>query len=175
MKLYTKTGDYGKTDIKGQRVEKNSICIKIIGIIDEFQADICLAKLSMKKYNQFEDLTLLLNKICHDLYLIMGYFSGYSPLPDLTTNLMENQIDYYTDKTPSHPGKFINPGSYNVDAQLNKCRTSCRRVERKLVTIEASELIPYFNRLSDLLYSLQMYTVTTMNIFFGKEAYNVNA
>lgn len=170
MKLYTKTGDKGKTDIKGERVPKDNVRIKIIGEMDEFQAEIGLVSF----YITEDDLLSIINRISHDLYLVMSYFSGYEKCPIFNIKQLEDEIDSFQSKTPPHPGKFIRPGLYAADAQMNKCRTKCRRVERKLITIGADELVPYFNRLSDLLYAMQIYLMTNKNVQNGKEAYEVN-
>ena len=172
MKLYTKTGDTGKTDVKGCRVSKDDVRIKIIGELDELQAEIGLASVHMKN----DPMVMIpnVNRLSHDLYLIMGYFSGYEECPIFDIKQLEDEIDFLQSQTPPHPGKFIRPGVYPVDAQLNKCRVVCRRVERKLTKMGAHELLPYFNRLSDYLYAMQIYVMTKMNIENGLEAYEVN-
>lgn len=174
MKLYTKTGDQGNTDVKGRRIAKDDVIIKVIGEIDDFQAEIGLAYSVSINHIDNSLISNILHKISHELYLIMGYFSGYVELPTFDLEKMENTIDSLTNMTPPHPGKFVIPGIYELDARLNKCRTVCRRVERKLTKIKATELIPYFNRSSDLLYAMQIYAMTSTNTSKGNEPYEIN-
>jgi cob(I)alamin adenosyltransferase len=54
---------------------------------------------------------------------------------------------------------FIIPGKNPASAKLDIARTVCRRVERRLVTLNRQEpvsprLLRYLNRLSDLLFML---------------------
>lgn len=171
MKLYTKTGDAGKTDIKGERVSKDDVRIKMIGELDNFQAEIGLVS---AHENENSTLRVIMNRISHDLYLMMSYFSGYEKCPEMDLEQLETEIDFFQHLTPPHPGKFVRPGVYLLDAQLNRCRTICRRVERKLIKISAMEVVPYFNRLSDLLYAIQIYTMTKTNVENGLEPYDLN-
>jgi cob(I)alamin adenosyltransferase len=172
MKLYTKTGDQGKTDIKGERVHKDDVRIKIIGELDEFKADLGLTIVHIEDNDDFEssntiNFNSILNRTCYHLYLIMGYFSGYGSLDEFSLfnlSTLEDEVDFFQELTPPHPGRFIRSGIYLTDALLDRCRVKCRRVERKLTTINAQELLPYFNRLSDLLYAMQIYSMTKTNI-----------
>lgn len=197
MKLYTKTGDKGQTDIKGIRVSKDDVRIKIIGDIDEFQAHIAIVVAFMDSspedwydhdryvldsvkngWNDYYVYVSIKNKllsITHDLYVIMSYFSGYQDCPSFDLQKFEEMIDKLQSDTPPHPGKFVCPGRHTQDAYLNLSRTFCRKIERKLVKIEANELVPYFNRLSDLLYAIQMYIMTKMNTSLGFPPYRVHS
>jgi len=52
---------------------------------------------------------------------------------------------------------FILPGGHPAVSQAHICRTVCRRAERRVVQLTASDPIPevivrYLNRLSDLLF-----------------------
>jgi cob(I)alamin adenosyltransferase len=54
---------------------------------------------------------------------------------------------------------FILPGGHLAASQAHVCRTVCRRAERLVVALAASEEVPevvvrYLNRLSDLLFVL---------------------
>jgi cob(I)alamin adenosyltransferase len=73
MKIYTKTGDKGFTDISGSRVKKSSALIGAIGAIDALVMNLGYSKLDGYNVESVQD----------DLYLIMGYLSGYSAAPDV--------------------------------------------------------------------------------------------
>ena len=146
LKLYTGKGDLGQTQVKNCTVSKSDVIIKIIGEIDEFQAEIGLAKVLVDN----PDLEI----ISHMCYLMIGNFSGYSGEPDIDICELERKIDIYHKKSRPHPGRFISPGSNPIEAQLNKCRVKCRRLERLLVKNGANYYIPYINRLSSLLYGM---------------------
>ena len=52
------------------------------------------------------------------------------------------------------PTEFVVPGENEVSARLDVARTVCRRAERAAVAVAApgSAVVPYLNRLSDLLF-----------------------
>jgi cob(I)alamin adenosyltransferase len=65
---------------------------------------------------------------------------------------------------------FILPGGGEVAAQLHLARSVCRRAERRIVSARRAEeinpeLLPFFNRLSTLLFDLARYA----NIVDGKD------
>lgn len=64
MKIYTKKGDTGETDLLRRRVKKNDLHIEVNGQLDEIMATILLTKQYI-----FEDDTIkALDKIHHILY-----------------------------------------------------------------------------------------------------------
>ena len=70
---------------------------------------------------------------------------------------MEGWIDAATEETPELKS-FILPGGSQGAAALHMARTQCRRAEREAVRLDEAEavapgLIPYLNRLSDLLFA----------------------
>ena len=46
MGVMTKTGDHGTTGVSGKRVEKDSLLIETLGVLDELQSSIILVKSS---------------------------------------------------------------------------------------------------------------------------------
>jgi cob(I)alamin adenosyltransferase len=54
------------------------------------------------------------------------------------------------------PTEFVVPGEEEVAARLDVARTVCRRAERSAfpVAAEGSSVVPYLNRLSDLVWTL---------------------
>ena len=73
----------------------------------------------------------------------------------------EELIDQLTEKVPELRN-FISPGGGRAGAQLHFSRTVCRRTERRIVALSqkehvSNEVLIYFNRLSDLLFTMARY------------------
>lgn len=163
MKIYTKTGDAGKTSLcSGSRIYKHLPEISSVGNIDELQSHIGLVKTGEIKNSDKKILT----EIQQDLYQIMGYISGAKvdiSLFENKINLFEQIIDKISSKQPKN-NSFILPGANEISAKIHILRTVCRRAEREIIklffekkTIDTNHsklLISYFNRLSDLFYVL---------------------
>ena len=74
------------------------------------------------------------------------------------TKRIEVMTDSLASKLPSL-SNFILPGGSPAGAQLQLARAVCRRAERRILTASRSrnmnpELLPFFNRLSSLLFNL---------------------
>jgi len=168
-KIYTKTGDEGKTHlIGGTKVPKSHIRINAYGTVDELNAHIGLLG------DQLSDSHLreLLREIQDRLFTI-GSVLACDPqkeialnIPDLRESdilLLENEIDSMNGKLPEMKS-FILPGGHVAVSTAHICRTVCRRAERTIVELDAMEplgqplIIKYMNRLSDFLFVLSRYT-----------------
>jgi cob(I)alamin adenosyltransferase len=98
--------------------------------------------------------------IQHDLFDLGGELSvpGHALIAAGQVERLERAIDRYNDALP--PLKdFILPGGTRAAALAHVARAACRRAERRLVALHASEPLPphllhYLNRLSDLLFVL---------------------
>ena len=67
MKIYTRTGDDGKTStLSGKRVSKDSAIMQVNGTIDELNAVIGVAL----SYNNHEEIEEILEEIQSDLFVI---------------------------------------------------------------------------------------------------------
>ena len=79
------------------------------------------------------------------------------PEISLTTSIMvkklEEAIDEFSEKFQM-PNEFIVPGQNPTAAHFDYARTVVRRAERAVLAIEAEEsnVMPYLNRLSDLMW-----------------------
>ena len=156
-KIYTKTGDEGKTGLSdGSRVDKFSNRIEGLGNIDELNSIIGLI-LTEELPSQVKE---NLNKIQHDLFDIGGELS----IPDhIAINedkilFLEQSIDKIN-KTLEPLKEFILPGGTRESAYCHLARTVCRRTERILFKLSKTEKInpaslKYINRLSDYLFVL---------------------
>jgi cob(I)alamin adenosyltransferase len=168
MKIYTRTGDEGRTKLYGgDPVFKDDPRVAAYGTLDELNATLGLA-LALE---QEEDLGLdRLRGVQEDLFVLGSRLAAAHPermerkgtLPHFDrgrVNELEDWIDEL-DAQLTPLDSFILPGGGPVGAQLHVARTICRRAERKVTSLlrERPELVeaalPYMNRLSDLLFTL---------------------
>ncbi len=160
VKIYTKTGDKGKTSLfGGRRVSKNNLIIEVLGEIDELNSAIgvALAELSIKY--KVLSINKELIEIQKDLFeigaLIANPSSASKNLPGRISTL-EKMIDELTKELPEL-SNFILPGGNRAGSILHFARSVCRRAERKAVALSEKEkvdqnILSYFNRLSDLIF-----------------------
>ncbi|HLS07008.1 MAG TPA: cob(I)yrinic acid a,c-diamide adenosyltransferase [Bacillota bacterium] len=161
MKLYTRTGDQGKTALIGARVDKDNIRVQSYGTVDELNGYIGLAVAQLDEQT-FHDVIHDLEKIQHELFDCGADLATVSKRYQLKVTeehvtYLEKKIDEYTEETPKLE-RFILPGGAKEAATLHIARTIARRAERSVVTLmKQDETIPsvilqYLNRLSDYLF-----------------------
>ena len=167
-KVYTKTGDKGKTSlVGGQKVLKSNIRIHAYGEIDELNSilGLCIEELKLLDYN-FNPLISSLTRIQNDLFNL-GTILATKPedmtssMPKITSDdieVLENEIDK-TNKELPILHSFVLPGGSKINAFLHLARTVCRRCERVccgLYEVDKTDkvVISYLNRLSDLFFVL---------------------
>lgn len=174
-KIYTKTGDLGKTSlIGGTKVPKSHLRIETYGTVDELNSYIGLIG------DLIEDVhskTIL--KEIQDRLFTVGSSLACDPdkeplmrIPDLKEMdiiLLENEIDHMEEVLP--PMKyFILPGGHVAISSTHVARCICRRAERLCVNMQEHELfvdplvIKYINRLSDYLFVLSRYVGHLLNV-----------
>lgn len=170
-KVYTRTGDAGKTRLAGgQEVSKDSVRVEAYGTVDELNASIGVVRVlnaENETHNPTEatkrleqTLRWAQNKL-FDLGSLLATTPGqvFPNMPHVTeedvTNL-ERSIDAcQEDLAPLK--EFILPGGGKVSGFLHYARTVCRRAERLCVGLARQEpvdpvLIKFLNRLSDALF-----------------------
>ncbi len=167
LKIYTKTGDKGTTSLfGGKRVLKSSARVETYGTVDELNSTIGVAiAQSAKRKTQSAKIKTELIKIQNDLLLIGSTLANplAKPLEKLDKRVedFEKLIDELTAKLPELRN-FILPGGGVAGAMLHLSRTICRRAERRIVDLSQTEsvdthILTYFNRLSDVLFTLARY------------------
>jgi len=165
-KVYTKTGDGGRTSlVGGQRVLKNHTRIEAYGTADELNAFIGRLRISVAEELPESDGKLwfleVLLRVQHELF---NLGSILATLPEDThpqqpriraadVTALERDMDRCNETLPSLRS-FVLPGGSRANADLHICRTVCRRLERLLVAASSNEAIDpesirYANRLSD--------------------------
>jgi cob(I)alamin adenosyltransferase len=165
LKIYTKTGDLGKTSlIGGTKVAKSNIRIEAYGTIDELNSFIGL---TADHITQEHTRTVL--KEIQDRLFTIGSSLACDPdkepllkIPDLKETditLLEKEIDKMNEVL-SPMKSFILPGGHVAISTAHVTRCVCRRAERLCVGMKEHELfveplvIKYLNRLSDYLFVL---------------------
>ena len=162
MKIYTRRGDAGETDLFGSgRVGKDHLRVEAYGSVDELNATlgICTAATS------HDDVRAPLEQVQRALFSLGAYLATPEarhrsrPEPaEADTAGLEALIDRFESELPPLE-RFVLPGGTSVAAAFHLARTVCRRAERCVVGLHREEaLVPaaigYLNRLSDLLFVL---------------------
>ncbi|NOZ34575.1 MAG: cob(I)yrinic acid a,c-diamide adenosyltransferase [Chlorobi bacterium] len=172
MKIYTKTGDAGKTSLlSGERVEKFDIRINAYGTVDELNSFIgFLIALDLEKEHK-TFLVIIQNKL-FNLGSVLAVRNDVSfNIPEITEEdilLIEKEIDKMNKDIP--PVKeFILPGGDIVSAQCHVCRSVCRRAERLVVELSEKETVDvlsvkFLNRLSDYFFVLSRKNIFEKNL-----------
>jgi cob(I)alamin adenosyltransferase len=165
-RFYTKKGDDGYTGLLGKgRIPKYDRCIDTIGVIDEANSAIALARsLSL----QLETSSILIS-VQRDLYAIMSEIAAtpenserFRKINNDSVSWLETQLDRISDQV-SIPDEFIVPGDSRGGAALDLARTVVRRAERQVSRmiltkkIENLNILHYLNRLSSLCFILELY------------------
>lgn len=167
MKIYTKTGDQGKTSLYGgQRVDKDHLRIATFGDVDELNAQLGVVRAEIAgQSGGLAEIDELLGQVQNHLFDLGAELATPEPAAKGTQLLgekaiagLETAIDRWEDQL-SPLKQFILPGGAKPAAQLHVARCVCRRSERTLVTLlrEAPvrpAVVVYLNRLSDLLFVL---------------------
>ena len=163
-RVTTGDGDGGDTGLGGgQVVSKDSLRTEALGGVDELNALIGLALAGELAEDVAEELGLVQNDL-FDLGADLAVLEtdkaaeGACRIEGAQVDRLGNKID--TLQRELGPlEEFILPGGAAGAATLHLARTVCRRAERAAVALcreEAigAQVIPYLNRLSDLLFVL---------------------
>ena len=166
MKLYTKRGDDGGTDLfAGGRAAKTDPRICAIGEVDETNASLGLAASACgsEKLRGGGEMKSLLTQLQCRLFDLGADLATPDPakprrITQTHINELEQQIDAASEAVPAMKN-FILPGGCELAARLHLARTVCRRAERACVALHqtdpaTSDAMVYLNRLSDLLFAL---------------------
>jgi cob(I)alamin adenosyltransferase len=175
LKIYTKTGDAGKTGlIGGTKVPKSHLRIESYGTVDELNSFIGL----VSDYVTDENGKLVLKEIQDRLFTV-GSSLACDPdkepalkIPDLKESdvvFLEHEIDRMNEVLPAMKS-FILPGGHVAVSTTHVARCVCRRAERICVNMTENEMfvdvlvIKYLNRLSDYLFVLARYIAHLLQI-----------
>lgn len=165
-KVYTKTGDSGKTSlVGGQRVDKHNVRIEAYGTVDELNAFVgstlqsAASDLPDGDDKSWFQATLV--RIQHELFNLGAILATLPQdvhpkqpcIREEDITQLEADIDRCNDALPILRS-FVLPGGCRTNTDLHVCRTVCRRAERVLTHMAHDEAVDapslkYVNRLSD--------------------------
>lgn len=149
MKIYTKRGDKGETDLLNNRVSKKDIKIKINGEVDELMAYLFLTKIYLSSSIIAEDLDFIYQDLFNIAHEVALNDLNKTVLKEDRIKYLENKIDEYNDRLKPL-SNFIKFDKDISSSYLNLCRVKTRSLERSLIEIDISDVIlKYVNRLSD--------------------------
>jgi len=163
MKIYTKTGDGGKTSlVEGTRISKSDLRIEAYGTVDELNSFLGLVADHDVNKARYDFL-----KSIQDNLFVIGANLASDPsksadkVPPVQTEdiiALEKSMDEMDSKLPELK-HFILPGGHVAVSLAHVCRTICRRAERCVVRLSEADEVPelvatYLNRLSDFFFVL---------------------
>ena len=162
-KITTRTGDNGSTGLAdGTRLGKDHARITALGSVDELnsQLGVLLAEPLAR------EIGAVLLQIQNDLFDLGGALAlpGQDVFAETKLTWLDEQIARYNHDLPPLR-EFILPGGSRAGALCHVARSVARRAERDLVSLSRSKsgthheaaprnVLPYLNRLSDLLFVL---------------------
>lgn len=144
-------------------MRKDSAAVEACGTVDEAQAALGVARAAAGRGS---DLDRLLIDLERDLWVLMAELAtapehrhklvaGSTLVTEHMVGRLEPLIDDVTSRFPA-PTEFVVPGQTPLSALLDVARTVVRRAERRALAVaaEGSFVVPYLNRLSDLVWTL---------------------
>jgi cob(I)alamin adenosyltransferase len=165
MKLYTKTGDKGMTQlVGGARVSKADRQVEAYGTMDELNAWLgyliaCCNDRESFFIKELQEIQQCLFDAGHDLASASNHPKYI--FSDQHVQQLEQKIDFYSAHSPEIK-QFILPGGSKTAAILHLARTVARRLERLIVALKNESAINpfvliYVNRLSDYFFAAARY------------------
>ena len=161
MKIYTKTGDEGKTSLfDNSRVWKSDQRILSYGSVDELNSSLGIA-LSLELDPEIRDILI---KLQNDLFIV-GSDLANPNMSDKKIRTSSEMITFLEQKIDLLEPQlepltsFILPGGTLLASILHLSRTIARRAETHVIALSQNEEINkdaaiYLNRLSDLMFIL---------------------
>jgi cob(I)alamin adenosyltransferase len=169
MKIYTKRGDKGETDLfGGERVSKTNIRVWAYGDVDAANSVIGFAAASAQLPAHLKEPLLAIMSDLFDMGAELSAAEREDAQQQLQTRLdtrisldrvaeLERLIDAAQEKLPELK-TFILPTGSDLAARFHLARTQVRRAEQTVLSVRQSnfkvrdEVLVYLNRLSDLMF-----------------------
>jgi len=170
MKIYTGSGDRGKTSLfSGERVSKADLQVETYGEVDELNSVLggLVAALPPTEGELAEEIKQIQSVLLH-----IGARLAVTPGSPISAELeeiteehskgLEGAIDRIDESLPTLKD-FLLPGGHSSAVWAHLARTVCRRAERHVVRLSTTQtrrkdsqqlrnVIVYLNRLSDYLF-----------------------
>lgn len=163
MKIYTKKGDQGKTSLfGGGPLDKDDLRIEVYGAVDELNSVLGLGR----SFLENNELQHQLQELQENLFILGSELACPQANPSMQSNFLKEEhvraLEKWIDDFQSHLSplqNFILPGGHSAASCMHMARTVCRRVERRLVSLNKVEalrsvLLVFVNRLSDYFFVL---------------------
>jgi len=164
VKIYTRRGDSGETDLfGGARVGKDSARVDAYGVVDELNAFVGAARAA----SEHGDMRALMGRVQSSLLDLGAHLATPDParrekagipvVAEQEIELLERSIDAFEEELEPLRS-FVLPGGSPAAAAFHVARVVCRRAERRVVALARAEEgidaggLRYLNRLSDLLF-----------------------
>lgn len=163
MKIYTKTGDKGKTSlVGGQRVAKTHIRLEAYGTVDELNSFIGLLIEQIRDEHDQDVLSSI-----QSLLFSVGCNLASDPETEIPSSckidaesisLLEREMDRMDALLPPLKN-FVLPGGGMSGSLSHVCRTIARRAERRIYDVAEhwpvdTHILVFINRLSDYFFIL---------------------
>jgi cob(I)alamin adenosyltransferase len=161
VSIATRQGDKGQTSLPGGgRVSKADLRVEAYGTIDELNATLGFARSICTN----ADISSWTADIQKSLFRVGSAIGTPSEPTEGAPTVAAEDVDHLTDLVHSIESKegilsdWSLPGAHTGAAAFEIARTVCRRAERSIVrliedgTAVPSQVLPYVNRLSDLLW-----------------------
>lgn len=158
MTIYTRTGDAGMTRLLGGRpVSKGALRVEAYGAVDELNSALGLAAALVGD----EEIRSWIGDLQAELFSLGAELASPDPAGRIGREQVE-RLEAIIDRAESElvPQRgFIRPGGTAGAGAIHLARTIARRAEREIIRLREAEeisdpVIPYVNRLSDLLHVL---------------------
>jgi len=163
LKIYTRRGDAGETDLfGGPRVRKDELRVEAYGAVDELNASLGVA-VAVSLHPDLREFGQQVQARLFDLGAQLATpdarhleKSSMPTVGDAEVAALEAEVDRLEGELAGLR-RFILPGGSLAAAALHVARTVCRRAERRCVALARDSAIEdgvlaYLNRLSDLLF-----------------------
>ena len=174
MKIYTKSGDKGRTSLAtGKRVSKSDLRLEAYGTADELNSYVGWLRslVAQSSGDWSRGLDVQLGWIQNRLFDLGAILAGSDMLlAEGAVNQVESWIDEMQEGLPELRA-FILPGGNEQVAACHVCRTVVRRLERSMVVWHeetgetvSEEVWQFVNRLSDYCFVLARFIANNLEI-----------
>ena len=177
MKIYTKSGDKGRTSLAtGQRVSKSDVRLEAYGTADELNSFVGLLRslVARSEGDWTKQVDMQLNWVQNRLFDLGAILADAEmSLTEDAVGQLEEWIDEMQTGLPELRA-FILPGGSEAVAMCHVCRTIARRLERHMVSMSQGdrkekyvvddEVMKFVNRLSDYCFVLARFIANNLEI-----------
>lgn len=159
MKLWTGSGDKGKTYLWAKLTSKGSEIAEALGNVDELDSFVGLARANCAD-KEIENFLLEVQEQIRVLAADLAGYTGAKKISDFHIKYLENSMRAFESKLPNLKN-FILLGGSELAARLHICRAVARRAERSCVRAGKKSkvnplIVVYLNRLSSFFFGLAL-------------------